>query len=120
MAFYWWNKGTDFKSGSILVRKQKLLKCNIKSIEDVEYAFLETNGKLSIFKYNIFKTEGTYPLALIVDGVIQSKTLKEIRHSKYWLLNYLNKQDTDLNNVFYAFYKNKKIYLIKYTDLKSV
>ena len=33
---------------------------------------------------------------------------------------YLNKQDTDLNNVFYAFYKNKKIYLIKYTDLKSV
>ena len=93
---------------------------NIKSIEDVEYAFLETNGKLSIFKYNIFKTEGTYPLALIVDGVIQSKTLKEIRHSKYWLLNYLNKQDTDLNNVFYAFYKNKKIYLIKYTDLKSV
>lgn len=93
---------------------------NIKSIEDVEYAFLETNGKLSIFKYNLFKTEGTYPLALIVDGVIQSKTLKEIRHSKYWLLNYLNKQDTDLNNVFYAFYKNKKIYLIKYTDLKSV
>ena len=63
---------------------------NIKSIEDVEYAFLETNGKLSIFKYNIFKTEGTYPLALIVDGVIQSKTLKEIRHSKYWLLNYLS------------------------------
>lgn len=93
---------------------------NIKSIEDVEYAFLETNGKLSIFKYNIFKTEGTYPLALIVDGVIQTKTLKEIKHSKYWLLNYLNKQDTDLNNVFYAFYKNKKIYLIKYTDLKSV
>lgn len=93
---------------------------NIKSIEDVEYAFLETNGKLSIFKYNIFKTEGTYPLALIVDGVIQAKTLKEIKHSKYWLLNYLNKQDTDLNNVFYAFYKNKKIYLIKYTDLKSV
>ena len=93
---------------------------NIKSIEDVEYAFLETNGKLSIFKYNLFKTEGTYPLALIVDGVIQSKTLKEIRHSKYWLLNYLNKRDTDLNNVFYAFYKNKKIYLIKYTDLKSV
>ena len=93
---------------------------NIKSIEDVEYAFLETNGKLSIFKYNIFKTEGTYPLALIVDGIIQTKTLKEIKHSKYWLLNYLNKQDTDLNNVFYAFYKNKKIYLIKYTDLKSV
>lgn len=93
---------------------------NIKSIEDVEYAFLETNGKLSIFKYNIFKTNSTYPLALIIDGVIQDKTLKEIKHSKFWLTNYLRKQDIDLSNVFYAFYKNKKIYIIKNSDLANV
>ena len=93
---------------------------NIKSIEDVEYAFLETNGKLSIFKYNIFKTNSTYPLALIIDGVIQDKTLKEIKHSKFWLTNYLRKQDIDLSNVFYAFYKNKKIYIIKNSDLVNV
>lgn len=93
---------------------------NIKSIEDVEYAFLETNGKLSIFKYNIFKTNSTYPLALIIDGVIQDKTLKEIKHSKFWLTNYLRKQEIDLSNVFYAFYKNKKIYIIKNSDLVNV
>ena len=93
---------------------------NIKSIEDVEYAFLETNGKLSIFKYNIFKTNSTYPLALLIDGVIQDKTLKEIKHSKFWLTNYLRKQDIDLSNVFYAFYKNKKIYIIKNSDLVNV
>ena len=93
---------------------------NIKSTEDVEYAFLETNGKLSIFKYNIFKTNSTYPLALIIDGVIQDKTLKEIKHSKFWLTNYLRKQDIDLSNVFYAFYKNKKIYIIKNSDLVNV
>lgn len=93
---------------------------NIKSIEDVEYAFLETNGKLSIFKYNLFKTNSTYPLALIIDGVIQDKTLKEIKHSKFWLTNYLRKQDIDLSNVFYAFYKNKKIYIIKNSDLVNV
>ena len=93
---------------------------NIKSIEDVEYAFLETNGKLSIFKYNMFKTNSTYPLALIIDGVIQDKTLKEIKHSKFWLTNYLRKQDIDLSNVFYAFYKNKKIYIIKNSDLANV
>ena len=93
---------------------------NIKSIEDVEYAFLETNGKLSIFKYNIFKNNSTYPLALIIDGVIQDKTLKEIKHSKFWLTNYLRKQDIDLSNVFYAFYKNKKIYIIKNSDLVNV
>ena len=32
-----------------------LRQASIKSIEDVEYAFLESNGKLSIFKYNLFK-----------------------------------------------------------------
>ena len=38
---------------------------SIKSINDVEYAILEPNGKLSIFKYNILKTKGDFPMPLI-------------------------------------------------------
>ena len=45
----------------------------IKNIEDVEYAFLEPNGKLSIFKYNMFKTPSSYPMPLILDGSLQEK-----------------------------------------------
>ena len=33
-----------------------LRQASIKSIDEVEYAFLESNGKLSIFKYNFLKT----------------------------------------------------------------
>ena len=59
-----------------------LRQASIKSIEDVEYAFLESNGKLSIFKYNLFKTDSAYPAPIIVDGVIQENTLKNIRKNK--------------------------------------
>ena len=92
----------------------------IKSLEDVEYAFLETNGKLSIFKYNILKLNSDYPIALIIDGVVQDKTLKEIHKSKLWLNIYLKKQNLLLKDIFYAFYKNKKIYLIRKKDIVNV
>ena len=92
---------------------------SIKSLEEVEYAFLESNGKLSIFKYNLFKTEGKYPLPVIVDGVIQKETLKNIKKSTFWLKLYLQKQELSLDEIFYAFYKNKKVYIIKHSDVNK-
>ena len=81
-----------------------LRQASIKSIEDVEYAFLESNGKLSIFKYNLFKTDSAYPAPIIVDGVIQENTLKNIRKNKIWIKLYLRKQNINLEDIFYAFY----------------
>ena len=56
----------------------------IKNIDDVEYAFLEPNGKLSIFKYNLFKMPSSYPMPLILDGSIQKKALKYINKNESW------------------------------------
>ena len=56
-----------------------LRQASIKDIEEVEYAFLEANGKLSIFKYNVFKRHSSYPVPLIIDGKIQESVLKEIK-----------------------------------------
>ena len=97
-----------------------LRQASIKSIEDVEYAFLETNGTLSIFKYNFLKLNTNYPNALIIDGVIQTETLKNIKKNKLWLNYYLVKQKVDLKDVFYAFYKNKKVYIINKKDTVNV
>ena len=36
---------------------RELRQNNISSIEDVRYAILETNGKLSIFPYKLLKNE---------------------------------------------------------------
>jgi len=86
----------------------------IKSISDVEYAFLETNGKLSVFKYNFLKTSSDYPMPVIVEGELDNNTLKYINKSKVWVLNELRKRKVKLEDVFYSFYKNNKLYIIKY------
>ena len=86
---------------------------SIKTINDVEYAFLETNGKLSIFKYSLFKKKSDYPMPLILDGLILKDTLKRIKKDKTWLKNLLIKNSVSVDEVFYAFYKNKKLYIIK-------
>ncbi len=90
----------------------------IKNIDDVEYAFLEPNGKLSIFKYNFLKLPSSYPMPLILDGSIQKKALNHIGKNLTWLEYTLNKQNLSVEDIFYCYYKNKKLYIIKRTDLK--
>lgn len=90
----------------------------VKSLEEVEYAFLEPNGKLSIFKYNPFKIRSAYPMPLVLDGQIQTSTLRNIKKSKIWLESKLMSKKLDVKDVFYAFYKNKKIYIVKRKSLK--
>ena len=88
----------------------------IRNIEDVEYAFLEPNGKLSVFQYNFFKIKSAYPMPLIVDGTIQDKALKYIHKTKAWLESELEKKKLNVKDVFYAFYKKGKIYLVKKSE----
>jgi len=90
----------------------------IRNIEDVEYAFLEPNGKLSVFKYNFFKIKTAYPMPLIVDGSIQKKALKYIKKNETWLRNELANKSLEPKDVFYAFYKGKKIFIIRKCEIK--
>lgn len=89
----------------------------IKDIEQVEYAFLEPNGKLSIFKYNPFKIKSSYPMPLILDGSLQKKALKYIHKNESWLKDELSKKDLVIEDVFYAFYKGKRIFIIKKNEV---
>ena len=89
----------------------------IKNLDDIEYAFLEPNGKLSIFKYNIFKTPSAYPMPLILDGNIQKKALKYIHKNMSWLEYQLNAKNLKYQDIFYCFYKNKKLFIIKKNEV---
>lgn len=82
----------------------------VKSLDEVEYAILESNGRLSIFLYD---KKNVYPYPLIIDGIIQYETLNSIDKNKLWLMKILKKENTSLENVFYAFYKNNKCFIIK-------
>lgn len=89
----------------------------IKSIEDIEYAVLESDGRLSIFKYNFLKLKSSNPLPLILDGIIQRDTLKYLKKDEKWVKEILDKKGVDQKNVFYAFYKDKDTYIIKKSNL---
>lgn len=84
----------------------------IKSIDEVNFAVLENNGKLSVFE-----TGNDYPMPLILDGVIDHYVLKEIRKSEAWIMNLLKRRNIPLDDVFYAFYTRQKTFIIKKSDL---
>ena len=89
----------------------------IRDIDMVEYAFLEPNGELSVFKYNFFRLKSPYPQALILDGELQNKVLKYIKKTPEWVEDELLKNNLTIKDIFYAFYKNNKIFIIKKNDL---
>ena len=86
-----------------------------RSIEEIEYAILENNGTLSVFNYAKEKTP--LPLPLILDSNIQIDTLKHLKKDEKWVYTLLQKKNIDISEVFYAFYKDKNIFIIKTSDL---
>lgn len=89
----------------------------IRSIEEVDYAILETSGKLSVFEKKENKI-GDYPLPVILDGKIQEDVLLQIKKSKSWLEKALKEEQVEGQNVFYAFYRNQRLFLIKNETVK--
>lgn len=111
------NKGkVDFKEMSKLRYSlddliSQLREQSIKSIEEVKYAILENNGKLSVFT-----DDNIYPMPIIVDGVIDNYTINNMNKDTSWVYNLLKKNNIELENVFYAFYTKNKTFIIKKDD----
>ena len=87
-----------------------------RNIEEIEYAILENNGTLSVFSYTN-KKKSPLPMPIILDGKIQYRILKEINKDEELINKILNKKKIKLSDIFYAFYKDKNIFIIKYSDL---
>lgn len=90
----------------------------IRTIEEVDYAILETSGNLSVFKKDS-KLFGEYPLPVILDGRIDYDTLRQINKSEKWIKRTLALDSLELDDVFYGFYRDKKLFLIRKDDLKK-
>ena len=87
-----------------------------KSLEEVEYAILENNGTLLVFGYANSKNK-YLPLPIILDGKVQEDTLRYLDKDDSWVDTILTKKDVKLEDIFYAFYKDKSIFIIKQSDL---
>ena len=88
---------------------------SIRSIDEVDYAILETSGKLSVFEKGNNKN---FPLPVILDGEIDYETLAQIKKDEQWLDKVLKERNLVLDNVFYAFYKDKNLFIIEKETVK--
>ena len=84
----------------------------VKNIEEVDYAVLENDGKLSVFK----ETKN-YPMPIIMDGKIDYEVLNEIGKNEKWLTNILKDKNLKVEDIFYAFDTGKKTFIITKNDL---
>lgn len=82
----------------------------VKNIKDVDYAILETDGSLSVFKKSV---DSSYPLPIIVDGKIDENVLKKYHKSKEWLIKKLEENNLTLKTTLYAFYKGNTMYVVR-------
>jgi len=91
----------------------------IDTIEDIEYAILETNGNLSVILKDSFKTK--YPFPIIQDGELNIENLKAINKSEQWLINELRKRNIfSYKEVFITLaYKNDLFVIKKETNNKE-
>lgn len=112
------------KDGKILEKQMKkqrydfddllmqLRKNNIRYISDVEFAILESTGKLTVIKKEKNKTG--YTVGLIIDGELQEEKLLELNLNKEWLYDELNKRGIkNLKEISFCSYENGKLYIDK-------
>ncbi|MCL6547916.1 MAG: DUF421 domain-containing protein [Alicyclobacillus sp.] len=105
---------------------------DVFKLSDVEYAILETTGKISVMKKSDLQpltprdagtpvTEEHPPRMLIIDGHVMEKSLEDAGYSKAWLLGEIMKQGArDFSDVFLAQVdSNGNVYVDLYEDARK-
>jgi uncharacterized membrane protein YcaP (DUF421 family) len=117
----------DMNALNALLRKK-----NVFSIEEVDYAILETDGKLSVMKIddkqpltkkdmNVRKVKtNLYPIPteIISDGKFNEKNLSKLKIDESWVLKQLHEANIQsVSEVFYAeIQKDGTLYIDKRND----
>ena len=88
----------------------------IRCIQEVEYAILETSGKLSVFTYNNSKV---FPIPIIVSGKINKEALKEIKKDENWVYQEIEKNNIkNIKDIFSASFAEDHLIFDKNVKLK--
>jgi uncharacterized membrane protein YcaP (DUF421 family) len=83
---------------------------DIRNIADVEFAILETSGKLSVYEKSPNHRGITIPL--ILDGEIQENNLKRIDKNKFWLLQEIKRLGyTQVKEISFCSYQDGKFFV---------
>ena len=86
----------------------ELKKKGISNPNLVDYCIKKDNN-LIIFRKNSIKN---YPISLIIDGKVLKDNLFSIHKSLEWLDKKIIENNLNLDNINYAYFKNKEVYFI--------
>lgn len=104
---------------------------DVFSVQEVEYAILETNGDVSVLKKAAFQTPNKVDLQvkqtkpeiatpIIADGEILEDNLDEAGLSREWVEKEVQEQFFDhIEKVFYAEWKDERLYILPYFKIKQ-
>lgn len=111
---------------------------NIKSLSEVKYLILETNGEISVFKYDevsspssnvksknndsviknntktITKEQEIYPFPVILSGKLCKDNIKLLNLDKKWILKKIKEKGyEELSDIYYANYENGDLFILE-------
>jgi uncharacterized membrane protein YcaP (DUF421 family) len=92
---------------------QELRGRGIFNMEEVEYAVLEDNGKVSVLKKEEYQgvtkkdlklasNQQSFPVELVMDGIVMGKNLENNGLTLQWLENEVKRKGKQISDVFYA------------------
>lgn len=88
-----------------------LREAGVGSLSDVEFAVLETDGKLSVIEKN--QSHYKIPDPIIADGEINHDVLQTLNKDEAWLNNLLLKEGIeDYHQIFYCIIEDEGLYYI--------
>ena len=88
-----------------------LVSGNIYSLKDAKYVILYEDRLIVL---NDINNKGQiYPEPLILNSKINTRILSSINMNKNFLFKILKNENLNLEDIYFATYKNKKLYIIK-------
>lgn len=83
---------------------------DIRNVADVEFAILETSGKLSVFEKE--KDSSSITIPLIMDGIVQESNLVTIGKTNLWLRQNLKERGYDnIKDISFCSYQDGNFYI---------
>jgi len=95
-----------------------LRQSNVVNLEDVQYAIMESNGRLSIYETRL--PAKTFPLPFVISGIVKPYAIENAGLQEEWFYQQLEKHQISVDNeTKYIFYDEKHLILHTKTDFKK-